>query len=77
MEIFVIAVRSGYIRRYGGSVRYLGISGDGWAITSSLVYGNGLSGLTGYTLDFYVSNVSSSNGPSDRWFGYPIRCLAY
>ncbi len=70
-------VRSGLVNRGYGSARYLGLDGDYWSTTASPVYNGGSAALTGYDLDFGASGVYPSDGPLNRWLGFPIRCLAY
>ena len=70
-------VRSGFVARDDGSARHLGLNGYNWSTTTSPVYNNGSAGLTGYVLYFNANDVYPSGGPSNRWVGFPIRCLAY
>ena len=70
-------VRSGNVNRNNGSARNLGINGYNWSTTASPVYNNGSAALTGYNLNFNASGVNPSDGPLNRWLGFPIRCLAY
>ena len=73
----IIFVRSGYVHRHDGSARYLGVDGYHRSTTASPVYYDGSAGLPGYYLHFNASGVNPSDGPGNRWYGFPIRCLAY
>ena len=70
----IIFVRSGYVHRHDGSARYLGVDGYHRSTTASPVYAAGSAGWTGYNLYFYASGVNPSDGPLNRWLGFPVRC---
>ncbi len=73
----IIFVRSGFIYYLYGSARDLSFASYYWSTTTSTVYDTGSNGIAGYYLRFNTSNVNSSRGPNDRYFAFPIRCLAY
>lgn len=77
METFVIAVRSGYTGQNYASMRVLGLSSYYWSATSSPNLANQVARLAGYDFYFIASGIRPSNGPDDRWYAFPIRCLAY
>ncbi len=62
-------VRSGNVGIYGGKLWGSGINGYGW---SSWPHSNG---VYAYFLGFNGSVVGPSSG-LNRWFGFPLRCLA-
>ncbi len=68
-------MRSGSISQGFGISRNVGLYGYDWsATTSDMIWGS--TGLGAYRFDFDSSRFYSSNGPSDRWIGFPVRCLA-
>ena len=69
-------VRSGYIDLSIGRSRFAGYDGNYWpSIAASNIWGS--AGLGAYHLVFDATNVYPSNGPADRWLGFPLRCLKY
>ncbi len=70
-------VRSGYIHMQYGPFWHKSARGFYWPRSaggySSYVGDNA---ATAYRLYFDASGVSPSNGPEDRWAGFPLRCLA-
>ena len=69
-------VRSGYINlnNLAGSARHVGDIGYGWprvAVTFASI-----ADTTAYFLDLNTTGVNPSNGPVNRWAGFPLRCLS-
>ena len=64
-------VRSGYVYLNNGSLRYFGLSGYGWS-RSSVAYSSATS-ANAYNLKFNAGTVYPSNGPNNRWNGFPVR----
>ncbi len=68
-------VRSGNVNLGNGFSRNVGQNGYDWSATSTdTIWGN--PGLGAYNLDFNASGLNSSNGPTNRYNGFPVRCLA-
>ena len=67
-------VRSGNIAISYGRSRNMGISGYYWTITASLKLNSNPLTPSAYYLSFGDA-VSTSNGPREYWYGYPLRCL--
>ena len=66
-------VRSGFVILDYGSLRYFGINGYGWSSASQAF--TSVTSATAYRLGFSASSVYPSDGPSNRWYGFPLRCL--
>ena len=56
---------------YYGSVRSFGIVARGWSRTG-VGYASATS-ATAYNLNANASGVNPSNGPNNRWNGFPVR----
>ena len=72
-------VRSGYVFLPGVSgdtFRYAGIDGYDWSSRASSTRYDGAAIPSAYSLDFYASTAHPSNGPYERWHGFPLRCLS-
>ena len=69
-------MRSGYISINIGQLRDNGISGFGWPSTATSTHSSGSVAPSAYYLLLNATNVYSSRGPTVRWNGYPLRCLA-
>ena len=69
-------VRSGYINTQMGRSRYAGIGGNYWSSVAASKLSSGTVTPSAYNLNFNATGVGPSNGPSYRWFGFPLRCLA-
>ena len=67
-------MRSGYVDLNYGLLRSAGIGGYGWA-SYAATYSSATS-ATAYYLAFNASGFYPSGGPSTRWYGFPVRCLA-
>ena len=65
-------VRSGFVILDYGSLRYFGINGYGWSSASQAF--TSVTSATAYYLGFGASGVHPSDGPDNRWDGFPIRC---
>jgi len=68
-------VRSGYTSLGNDSLRALGLAGRGWS-SSSGVFGLATTS-NAYFLGFNAGELKLQDGLYYRWYGYPIRCLAY
>ena len=64
-------VRSGNIDLSYGSLRVFGLDGYGWSSASGAF--DQVTSATAYRLRFNASGVYPSDGPSYRWYSYPIR----
>lgn len=68
-----------FVRRYSdpsvGQLRNAGINGNWWSSRGAdNVWGS--AGLGAYNLNFNATGVNLSNGPINRWNGFPLRCLS-
>ena len=63
-------VRSGYIElpSTAGTLRNAGLNADYWS-------SRGSAAANAYGLGFATA-VYPSNGPNNRWYGFPLRCLS-
>ena len=52
-----------------GIFRSAGDGGQNWSSRSGTI-------TTAYYLEYWAFDVLPSNGPYDRWFGFPLRCLS-
>ena len=68
-------VRSGIVHLYNYSLMYFGFVGRNQSRTSEN-YSSPIS-ANAYFIDFNAGYVTSSNGPSGRLYGLPVRCLVY
>ena len=66
-------VRSGYIALDYGSLRDNGRRGDEWSSVST-TYSSNFRALA-YNLLFTDLGIFPSDGPLNRWGGFPVRCL--
>ena len=64
-------VRSGRVDLHDGSLRHVGVYGYGWSSASGAF--TSVTSATAYRLRFNASGVYPSDGPSYRWYSYPIR----
>ena len=62
-------MRSGYIElpKTAGTLRNAGHNADYWS-------SRGSAATNAYNLEFNTA-VNPSNGPNNRWYGFPLRCL--
>ena len=69
-------VRSGRLNLTvsAGTLGYAGVSGSWWS-SRAAAYTSSTS-ATAYYLEFGGSSVYPSNGPNNRWYGFPLRCLS-
>jgi hypothetical protein len=70
-------VRSGHINpsNSAGTFRSVGYEGVWWSSRwTDNVWGS--AGLGGYYLYFNATGVGPSNGPTERYHGFPLRCLS-
>ena len=71
-------VRSGNVNLpgvSGATFRNAGINGYGWSSRGSSTRNDGAAIPSGYNLEFNATGVNPSNGPNERWHGFPLRCL--
>ncbi len=57
----------------GATFRNAGINGYGWSSRAAAYTSS--TAATAYNLGFNASDVYPSNGPNNRWNGFPLRCL--
>ena len=67
-------VRSGFVGLGSG---FLGGFDASYGWSSLSVVFTSVTSATACNLGLNASGVAPSNGPNFRWFGFPIRCLAY
>ncbi len=68
-------MRSGDVSLSDGFLIRMGLDSYLWSATTiNHIWGS--PGLGAYRLYFSGSITVSSNGPVDRWAGFPVRCLA-
>ncbi len=63
-------VRSGYVILHDGALSAMGRSSFGWSRSSSYY-------PTARYLHFNDPDMAPSDGPNNRWYGLPVRCLVY
>lgn len=68
-------MRSGYININAGRLKVAGQNGYDWSSRASSKRNDGASIPSGYNLNFNATGVNPSNGPNERWHGFPLRCL--
>ena len=68
-------VRSGWIGVHRGMLEFAGRVDHNWPSVAS-DYGSA-ERAGAYNLHFHQATVYPSIGPYNRWYGFPIRCLAY
>ncbi len=68
-------VRSGWIGLNNSSLRGFGRNGFDWA-RSATTYSSATSAKA-YNLKFHAGTVNPSDGPVNRVYGFPVRCLVY
>ena len=69
-------VRSGYIGPINSAGTALGVGSNGYGWSRSAVAFSSPTSATVYSLVFYATRVYPSNGPFNRWDGFPLRCLS-
>ncbi len=71
-------VRSGRLNLAvsAGTLGYAGIFGYDWSSRASSTRYDGAAIPSAYALGFNASTVYPSDGPRERWHGYPLRCLS-
>ena len=72
-------MRSGFVVLPGVSGTtfwYAGIYGYWWSSRASSTRNDGAAIPSAYYLVFYASTVYPSDGPYERYFGRPLRCLS-
>ena len=67
-------VRSGFADVSYGRFRLSGIYGWYWPSTSTSWLYTGATRPSAFFLHFDNTDVNTSNGPSNRWYGIPLRC---
>ena len=71
---FQVFVRSGNVNLNNGFLRNAGINGYDWSSMAAAFTSS--TSATAYNLNFNASGLNPSNGPNNRWNGFPVRCLA-
>ena len=69
-------VRSGYANISMGYLRHTGYAGYNLSTSASSKHYNSIKPST-YNLDFNMPDAYSSGGPTDRFFGFPLRAKKY
>ena len=69
-------VRSGYLAPNDGKSWHAGQNGDLWASRGASTRYDGVTTPNAYSLAFNVTGVYPSNGPTDRFYGFSLRCLS-
>lgn len=72
-------VRSGsvYLPNTAGTFGYAGHSADYWSSRGSSTRYDGVTTPSAYNLNFNATGVNPSNGPNNRYNGFPLRCLLF
>lgn len=68
-------VRSGDIVTLSGHLRFANSGGYFWSFSASSKHYSGGFYPSTYFLDFNTSEIYPSDGPSYRWYGFPLRRL--
>lgn len=68
-------MRSGYFVLVNSYLWVPGIDGFDWSDMASSRHSNGFVIPSSYSLSFDAADAYPSNGPSARWYGYPLRGL--
>ena len=71
-----IFVRSGNLRPDDGKSWNAGQDGYVWSSRGSSTRSDGATMPSAYYFAFNAVGVYPSLGPTDRWFGHPLRCLS-
>ena len=71
------SVRSGRLNLTvsAGTLGYAGIYGYEWSSRGSSTRYDGVTTPSAYYLDFNATGVHPSGGPTNRFVGFPLRCL--
>ncbi len=69
-------VRSGILSPDNGKFWDAGLNGYWWSSRGSSTRWDGVTTPSGYYLTFDATGVYPSTGPSNRWYGLPLRCLS-
>ena len=77
-NILLYFVRSGRLNLIvtAGAFGYAGFHGYWWSSRGSSTRYDGVTIPSAYNLVFYASTVYPSDGPYERYFGRPLRCLS-
>ena len=59
-----------------GTFRFAGVGGIYWSSRASSAGANGTTTPSAYNINFNATGVYPSNGPYERWLGFPLRCLS-
>ena len=71
-----VFVRSGFLSPDTGKFWYAGLNGHWWSSHGSSTRDDGVTTPSAYNLDLNATDVHPSYGPSNRFYGYPLRCLS-
>ena len=76
--LYLYFVRSGHVYPAitAGTFRGAGLTGHYWSSLASSTRYDGSAIPSGYSLGFDASTVYPSNGPYERYLGFPLRCLS-
>ena len=76
--LYLYFVRSGDVELpiTTGTFRFAGVGGIYWSSRASSASANGTTTPSAYNLNFNATGVYPSNGPYERWLGFPLRCLS-
>ena len=69
-------VRSGNLNPNDGKSWNAGINGYWWSSRGSSTRYDGVATPSAYNLNFNATGVYPSNGPHNRYYGFPLRCLS-
>ena len=67
-------MRSGQVALHTDFMSGAGLYGFIWSSTATAFTDSTHAGV--YYLAFWAPDLEPSNGPYDRWHGFPVRCLA-
>jgi len=68
-------VRSGNLAPYDGKSWNAGQNGYWWSSRGSSTRYDGVTTPSAYNLNFNATGVNPSNGPNNRYNGFPLSCL--
>ncbi len=69
-------MRSGYLAPLDGKSWFAGQNGYDWSSRGASTRYDGVSTPSAYFLVFNAAGMYPSNGPSNRYDGFPLRCLS-
>ena len=69
-------MRSGYINLATGTLKATSHDSESWSATTLIQDNSGSIAFKSYYLAFTSSNITTSFGPGNTWYGFPLRCLS-